>query len=322
MATEVLQPPKLSNTRLLLLGASSVVLCLSYLMAVFTPFPVSMAVVLYGRLKGYGVALLGFAVSVALGRFLTGDYTLSVFYGCLLGVAVIVGETMKRGWNPIRAIITSGLVFMGACTLLVAVLSWKLSVSPVDFFVGEVTTAIQKLELAKKDGKFDQSLVDLGLNRPPQEIAREVVNLVPGYLFITVFFVMWVNMFLALKGQRLLRTETSVAWDERALMTFKMPFFWAYVVALALALVVGADAMKWAWAEPVGMNLLRMLGVFYFFQGFGVLLDYLNHFHVLGFFRTLIVMSIILVMPALIAIFGLFDTWFDFTKKLSKKEKI
>lgn len=321
MTTEVLQPPKLSTARLLLLGASSVVLCLSSLMAVFTPFPMAMAMVLYGRARGYAVAFLGLCVSLPLGYLMTGDFTVAMFYGALGLFAVVIAEALMRSWGPVKSIVVAGLTFMSCLGLVVGLAISQQNISPVDFFAQEITKVKEKLEVARSEGKFEQNLEDLGLARPSEEIAKEILILIPGYLFIGTFFVLWVNMFLALKGQRLLRTESAVKYDERALLGFKMPFFWAYFVAIGLALVVGADYLQLSWAEPVGMNLLRMLGVFYFFQGFGVLLDYLNHFGVLGLFRTLIVMAIVLVMPSLIAFLGLFDTWFDFTQKIRKKEK-
>lgn len=318
MATDVLQPPKLSLTRLLLLGASSVVLALSWLMAVFTPFPVAMAVVLYGRAKGYGVALLGFFVSVLICRFFYGSYAAAVFYPCLMVVAVGVAETLLRGWNPVRAILGLGFTVLLAGAGFLAYSSWQLRQSPLAMVVELVDQA--KVELQKHNPQeYEQILASLSANRPSVEYARDILAHAPGSVFMTTFFVLWVNMFLGLKGHRLLRTE-SVAWDESCLLRFRMPFAWAYGVALALALVVSADYLKWPLAEPVGMNLLQMLGVFYFFQGFGVLLSYLNFFNVLGFFRTVIVMGIVFIMPQLLAILGLFDTWFDFTQKLIKKK--
>jgi uncharacterized protein YybS (DUF2232 family) len=155
------------------------------------------------------------------------------------------------------------------------------------------------------------------LARPPEDIARDILRLVPGYLFIATYFILWVNMFLALKGRRLLHTD-SVTHDERTLLSFKVPFAAVYLVVLGLAVVVFADQLPWTEAEAVGMTVLRMVGVFYFFQGFGVLLDYLTHFGVLGFFRSLLVMGVVLLAPVLIAVVVLLDTWFEFTTKLKK----
>ena len=319
MNTEVLQPPKLSPARLLLLGAASVVLCLSYLMAVFTPFPVAMATVLYGRARGYLVVLTGGVVCLASGRFLTGDYTLVVCYAIMALFGVMIAETLLRGWRPVRAMLVCGLVTIG---LAGAALGYSLSVTGLtaqQYATQEVSGVVARLEEARAEGKFTQDLIDLGLARPPAEIATDILRLIPGYLFIGTYFVLWVNMFLALKGRRLLHSGTPVPHDERALLTMKVPFEGVYLVVLGLVLVVLAEQIPWGLSEAAGMTLLRMLGVFYFFQGFGVMLDYLNHFSVVGFFRSLLVMGVVLLAPVLVAAVGLFDTWFDFVSKLPKK---
>lgn len=321
MTTEVLQPPKLSTSRLLLLGASSLVLCLSYLMAVFAPFPVTIATALYGRLRGYGVALAGLALSIPLGLQMTGDFTLAISFSALMVFAVVISETLLRSWPPVRSVVIAG---SAALLLFAGFFAWTMhaeQTTPVDFFAQQIAEAQGKLVAAKAAGKFEQDLTEIGLGGDPKDLARELLQVVPGYLFMGIFFVLWVNMFLALKGQRLLRTDTSVRFDERELLRFKMPFAWAYVVAIALALVVGADYWQLSWAEPVGLNVLRMVGIFYFFQGFGVMLEYLNHFGVLGIFRTFFVMGIVFFVPQVIALLGLFDTWFDFTSKIKNKEK-
>lgn len=320
MTTEVLQPPKLSLTRLLLLGASSVVLCMSYIMSVFTPFPVAMAVVLYGRARGYGIGLLGLGLSFPLGYYMTGDWiTLPVTFAGLMVFAVVVAETLLRSWKPVKSIVISGVATLAVLAGVFGFALREANLSPVQFFVQQIDQAKTKLAQAHEKGQFDKSLMEMGLDSPSQELALNLAKEAPGYIFMAVFFVLWINMFLGLKGQRLLKTASSVSYDERQLMGFKMPFFWAYFVAIALALIVGADYWQLTWGDALGYNMLRMLGVFYFFQGFGVLLDYLNHFGVMGLFRTLFVMGIILVMPSLMALLGLFDTWFDFTKKIQKK---
>ncbi len=320
MVSEVLQPPRLSPARLFLLGASSVVLCLSQLMAVFAPFPMAMAVVLYGRARAYLVALLGAGICLMAGQWLLGDFTLAASYACMGLFALAISETLVRGWRPVRAVVVTGLVFLACAGAAALWYTWATKTSLHGLVTAQITASVESLEAARKAGNTELDLVDLGLGRPPAEIATDVLRVVPGYLFIATFFVLWVNMYLALKGQRLLNPATQPSHDERALLGFKMPFAWAYVVAAALALVVGKDVLPLWWAEPVGMNVLHALGVFYFFQGFGVMLAYLNHWSVLGFLRTLFVMGVVLLMPSLVAALGLFDTWFDFTRKIRKKE--
>jgi len=317
MTTEILQAPRLSTSRMLLLGASSVVLCLSYLMAMFTPFPLAMATVLYGRARGYGMALVGLVICALLGHFVFLEYTLAASYLCLAFTAVIIAESVLRNWSPVRSVVTTGLVLLAMLGGLFAgyVASQKLSVHAA--VTEEVAAVIAKLEEASKAGNFNQSLADLGLARPAAEIAQEVITTIPGYLVMGVFFLLWTNMYLVLKGQRLLRVGEQ--HDESALLNFKMPFVGVYFVVAALSLVMWGAQLNPVWGEPAGQTLLKAVGVFYFFQGLGVILSVLNHFQVVGFFRTLFVMAVVFFIPWAVALVGLFDTWFDFDQKFKNK---
>ena len=66
------------------------------------------------------------------------------------------------------------------------------------------------------------------------------------------------------------------------------------------------------------MTIIKCLGIFYFFQGFGIFSDLLNFLGVLGFLRTFIVMAVMFTAYPLVAAGGLFDNWFDFRKYFVK----
>jgi len=317
MSTEILQPPRLSLSRLLLLGASSVVLCLSYLMALFTPFPLAMATVMYGRVKGYALGLAGFSVCLLLGAFFFKDYTLAASYLILLTISTIVSESSLRSWRPVRTVVVTGVVFLGLVLAIGAGYLQDQNLTLHSAVTKEVTLVLERLTEARTQGMLSQDLSDLGLNRPAGEIAQEMIETLPGYLFAGTFFILWVNMYLVLKGRRLLQPEQDHSYDERTLLDFKVPFAGAYLVAASLALAVWGD--KIPWGTVAGLTVLRAVGVFYFFQGFGVSLSFLNHFNVVGFFRTLAIMVVVFFAPWLLAVVGLFDTFFDFNHKFKKQ---
>ncbi|MBY0517630.1 MAG: YybS family protein [Bacteriovoracaceae bacterium] len=319
MTTEILQQPKLGISRWLLLGASSVVLCLSYLMAIFTPFPLAIATVLYGRMRGYSLMLAGLLLCVALGASGVLDYTLASSYFLLSFFAVVISETMLRSWKPVRSLVATGIVFLvlfagGLTSYVKAEKKTIMEIATI-----EVSKVITKLEEAKKAGTFQQDLSDLGLARPAGEIAQEILRTIPGYLVMGVFFILWVNTYLVLKGRRLLQPAVTHEFDENHLLSFKVPFAGAYVVAISLAMAVWGNQLIPVWGEVIGMLLLQTIGVFYFFQGFGVTLNFLNHFQILGFLRTIFVMGVVFFIPWMVAVLGIFDTWFDFNNKFKKK---
>lgn len=320
MSQEILQTPKLGLPRMLLLGAASIILCLSYLMAIFTPFPIAMGVVLYGRLRGYGMLFVSLGICITLGAFGIIDYSLAGSYALFAVFAAVIAETLNFNWRPVRSLVITGLVFLSAmlgtsATYLQLEKKTLLQVVEQDI----VAVAIQRFEEAKKAGAIKQDLAELGLARPAAEIAGELLKVVPGYLVMGIFFVLWVNTYLTLKARRLMQPAQKHQFDETTLLNFKMPFAGIYVVVAALLLATWGEKLDPQWGEVLGMVLLQSVGVFYFFQGFGVSLGFLNHFQIVGFFRTLFVMSVVFFVPWALAVLGLFDTWFDFNNKFKKQ---
>ena len=102
MSSEVMQTPQLTTGRLILLGVSSIVLCISFIMSIFAPFPLALAVVMYGRAKGYLAGLLGLLTCFALARTVYGDLTLFGFYFCVMIFAFGIAEITKRGVSPLN----------------------------------------------------------------------------------------------------------------------------------------------------------------------------------------------------------------------------
>jgi hypothetical protein len=103
------------------------------------------------------------------------------------------------------------------------------------------------------------------------------------------------------------------------LLNFKVPFEFVLVLALGLILALFAEKLGSLQFETLGFTIIKCLGIFYFFQGFGVFSDMLNFLGVTGFFRTLLVMITIFMASYLIAVAGLFDNWFDFRKYFVKR---
>lgn len=318
MTSEVLQPPKLTLARLLLLGASSVVLCMSYFMAVFTPFPLAMATVIYGRAKGYLIALLGMVACLLFGHFfMGGDFTGTGSYVVLASLGLMISEILKRNWAPVKSLVIVGFLFIGVIAAGV-VGALKAQDTSLEIYVTKEIAKVQsQFEAAKSEGKMSQDLIDLGLGRPAQELAQDAIQDIPTYFMMAVFFVLWVNCYLTLKGRRLLEPALEHAYDEKALIDFKMPFYGIYFVIAGFGLGIFNDSFQ--HASIASLMILRIVGIFYFFQGFGIALSLLNHYKIVGFFRTIMVMIVVLFIPWMLAVLGLFDTWFDFNSKFKKQ---
>ncbi len=320
MSTEVMQNPQLSTKRLLLLGVSSVVLCISFIMSVFAPFPLALAVILYGRTKGFLTGLLGLGLSFAFAYGLYQDLTLFGFYACVMIFGFAIAEIVNRGISPVKGLVTFGLGFIFSITALFAIVVSSKNMSPVQFIEQQLEKSKDKLQEQKKmieqSSQYDAEALQL-LDRP-DKLAKVFFETMPGYFFIGVFLMLWFNMFLVLKSRRLLLSGTEYPYSEKNLLNFKVPFGFVMLLAVGLALAVWGNQIGYQYSEMIGFTIIKCLGIFYFFQGFGVFSDLLSFLGIVGFFRALMVMFVIFTGKYLIAAAGLFDNWFDFRKYFVK----
>lgn len=323
MNTEVMQPPQLSNGRLLILGVSSVVLCVSFFMSVFAPFPIALAIIMYGRTKGYLTGLAGLVASFAFATMVYGDLTLFGFYFCVLLFGSAIAEIILRGISPVKGLVVFGLSFILVSAGGFAMMVKSLNTTPKAFIIQQIEKSADKIAEQKKmvevSGDKDAIQVLQLLDRPDL-LADEMIHSFPSYFFMGVFIMLWFNMFLALKGRRLLFSGDDYQYTEKNLLNFKVPFGFVPVLAVGLILAVWGEQLGSVTYESIGFLIIKCLGIFYFFQGFGVFSDLLNFVGLVGFFRILIVMITIFMGSYLIAVAGLFDNWFEFRKYFKKRK--
>jgi Predicted membrane protein (DUF2232) len=304
MSADVMQTPQLTTGRLLLLGVSSVVLCVSFLMAVFAPFPLALAVIMYGRAKGILVGLAGLALSLSISIYLAQDLTVFGFYLTVLFFGLTIGEIALRNISPVKGVVATGLIYISLFAGLTGLYLKK-----------ENTTLAEMVKV-----QFEKNPTVLTQMERPDLFMAEFVTGLPSGLFIGVFFMLWFNAFLVLKSRRLLFSGNDYGHSEMDLLNFKAPFFLVFPVIVSLVLAIwGTDLGHPEW-EGYGMLALKCLGVFYFFQGFGVFSALLNFVGLAGIFRSFIVVIVIFMANYLIAAAGLFDTWFDFRKYFVKRK--
>jgi MFS family permease len=323
MDTTVMQTPQLSKGRLVLLGTSSVILCLSFVMSVFAPFPIALAVILYGRALGILTGLAGLVATFAFAQFLYRDLTLFGFYGCVLIFGFAIAEVVLRNLNPIKGIVVFGLAFIVTVTSAGALFLKSRNVTVEQFIVQQMEMSKDKIEQQKKaieQSTDKDSIQVLQLLDNPKLLATELKESFPSYFFMGVFLMLWFNTFLALKSRRLLLSAQDYPYSEKNLLNFKVPFALVPVLIAGFVLAIWGNDFGYGNLEPVGLTIIKCLGIFYFFQGFGVMSDLLTFLGIMGFFRSIMVMVVILMANYLIAAAGLFDNWFDFRKYFVKRK--
>ncbi len=292
-------------------------------MSVFAPFPLALAFILYGRGKGFLAGFAGIALSFIFASFVYRDLTLFGFYVGVFIFGYAVAEIVMRGFSPVKGLVSFGLAFISIISFSFMSIVKSENMTVEKFVVKQIEKSADKIAEQKKiiEASSEENTAEiLTLLDRPDLIAREMIASLPSYFFIGVFLMLWFNMFLVLKSRRLLFAGTEYPYSERNLLNFKVPF--GFVLLLVLGLVLATWGDKWGMpdSEIWGYTIVKCLGIFYFFQGFGVFSDLLNFLGIMGFFRTIIVMLVIFMANYLIAAAGLFDNWFDFRKYFIKSK--
>lgn len=323
MDSYVLPKTELSKGRLLLLGSSSVILCLSFIMAVFAPFPLALASLLYGRALGFLTGLVGLVISFAFATLVYADLTLFWFYLLVFFFGSGIAEILRRGISPIKGMVVFGLGFIALFSILAFGVLQSQNLTVEQFVLKQIELSQDKISEQKKlieQSTDKDSIQALALLDSPELLSRELIRSFPSYFFMGVFLLLWFNMFLALKSRRLLLSGNSYAYTEKNLLNFKVPFEFVFLLIAGFVLAIWGEDLGLGSYEAWGITIIKCLGIFYFFQGFGVFSDLLNFLGIMGIFRSLIVVLVILMANYLIAAAGLFDNWFDFRKYFVKRK--
>lgn len=307
-----------------MMGLSSIVLCLSFFLSVLTPYPMALSHLMYGRNKSLALAAGMLFLFVMIISSLYQDYSMVVFYSLCLIVAFALAEVVVRKVNPIKGIVYVGLGF----SLVGAALFWSYSQS-----LGEGTLKQQlvlqfekmkpELEEQRKKiqaaGSGDTTEVEALLGSPDL-LATELLRNAPSFILVSLFVMLWLNMYLLLKTNRLINRGREILFTEKNLLDFKVPEYFIWPVITLLALVLGRDYVGEFYSD-IGLTLLKVIGVFYFFQGFGIYLAFLDKMRIVGFLRSLLVVVTLFTASWTLAVVGLADMFVDFKKLMNKKNQ-
>ncbi len=309
--------------RFIFLGLASVALCMSFFMTIFTPLPLALVAIVYGRNRAL---LLGAACSILAwlwGSTMIAGQAMFLAYVAGWGVAIIISEMVFRKISPMKGLVKSGFVVIsviGAISLF-AVTSLD---KPLKMFLTENVKDFTAKVIEDNKKMFERgdenSRKILDLFAQPELIATEIIRVYPSYMFIAVFFTLWINLLLMLKGLASILSDKGYTFSDKDLLSFKMPDYFVWLVVLGLVLFLGDDLLGLGFvASTIGLTLLQCLGLFYFFQGVGIYVAFLNGLGIGNFFKSFLIMFLIVTIPWILAIVGLFDMWINFRKLFDKK---
>lgn len=317
-----------SASKLFFLAIISIALCSFGPMSIFASIPMTVSFLLYGRLIMLLTGMVSLGVVYAYSVFTEGDpLLLGGIYLSAFIVALLVSELVKHNFHPVKGLMVFGfgvVLFLGAT--LLAVDKWgKVSLrEQIGQTVGKIFEQLknQKEKAAatsNPSGAEERAFDDFISN--PDKTADFIYTSLPSLVFGYAFFSLWITLYVTLRNAIVWRMKALYSFSLSDLTNFKAPDYFVYPVIAALLIYLGADYGLPAWSEIVGRNLLYCLGVFYFFQGFGVYNALLRHLRINGFLKTLFIAFTVLFAAKYLAIVGLFDLWFDFRKFFKNKKK-
>lgn len=323
---------ELTLGRLVFLFVQAVIACIIPFVAVFAPAFISIGFLLYGRQRSFSVGLIVLVALGALGvRFnLMGQVAMIYTVALIFGWAISEGITKR--WSPSRIVIQNGGLFVVLIAFGAFAFELFSSTSIVTYVENYTTTLFSELlekNRAVLESQGEQGLLMIDQLSAPKETAREVLRWSPLYLFATVFITFWASMFIVLKNALVWKTVHIYPYLSKDLANFKVSYNAVWVLIAGLVLGVAGSYQEyfgemftkaqWDNISLVGFTLLGGLGVFYFFQGFGVYIALLNRMRVFGFFRNMLVLMTVYMAWQVLAVVGVFDTWINFRKFLNKK---
>ncbi len=313
-------------TRLVLLGLTSILLCVSFLMSIFTPFPIALAAILYGRKKGYGIGIAAWFVCLVLTSNVFGDLTLFAFYSMALFIAIAISEITLRKMPPLKGLFTFGGSIIGLAVILIGASITVGNINLKSALVEEINKSkkmleVQKEKIQQSENNSKEAFEVVALLSQPKLLADEILKQAPSYFFMGTFLILWANLFLLLRSNRILKKWTKSDVSEVDLLNIKIPDNFIFLVIAGLVLAVFGESLGTIY-PVIGITILKCVGIFYFFQGFGIYLAFLDFVKFSGFFRTVLVMLTIFTASKLIALVGLFDMFVNFRRFFKKENNL
>lgn len=315
--------PELSLGKLAFLGVLAFLFSSLEPFALFASIPFTISFLLYGKLKTFALGVVGMALAFLLTQVqlyqgsALGTFPLALIYGYLISRSILKEE------HPAQGIFKNGLgvflLFMGLITTFHFSYDGGLRAFLTPYVEKAATQYYKNVEgVVGVPGEQIRQLEDV--IKDPSLVVDPVLNYGTGFIFIGVFLSFWVGTFVALRMAPLWKAFHSYKYNVKSLTSFQMPQEMIFPLIAVLAIAVGnVYELFGPWADVVGFNAILMLGIFYFFQGFGILSELLTYWSFFGFLRSMVIFFTVIMAYHVVALVGVLDMWVNF-RRFFKKE--
>lgn len=296
----------------------------------FSPYLIGVNSIMHGRAKGYGVLAIA---SIIIGYLMgvgaeASSGLVNLFIIIAVGSFVIatigLAEVVNREKPPMVGLIlvpTLILVFF-----MVTVLGYSLSsetsikaelVAEVVKVQPEIIKFFEQAELNDSQDYFELK----ALVMKPEQLVASFITYGTGSFFDMVMLAIWINLFFLLRAYRLVKSKNNAPFDEFTLLNLKMHPGLKWGLLVSGMAYMASDYFQVTTLTAVSFVSLNVLAAFYFFQGFGIYLRFLDFVKIYGFIRVfLIVLTIFSARPILVLV-GFADEFIDFRKLMIKEDQ-
>lgn len=289
----------------LIFWATGVTFFTSSLLCPFSPIPFALIGIFHGRKKLILFSILSIILANIL--FNTSQAVLILSYS--LGMAWIWNETLKLKIPLINFLIIS----VGGCFTILSLSLFIISKGDIPTYINNalLTEIKQFLEASiyQYPQVYQEQLREFIIAKQPQEIARQITDLLPGILGSLVVLLSWFVVAFTKVKNALINLELP---SSLTLWSTPSNFVWAVVVSIP-ATIWGSGSLK-----VFGMTVLCILGAFYFLHGFSIVRYWFIIRNVSKWIRAVSYFLIFLFYPFTAAILGvgLFDPLLNFREKM------
>ncbi|MEA3222882.1 MAG: DUF2232 domain-containing protein [Thermodesulfobacteriota bacterium] len=229
------------------------------------------------------------------------------FYGCILLFSILQCNCIHRDHIGLSILAPTSLL-VGIFLLIVAIKAHALSLSYFAIITQGVHSMMDQIALVYDQVLSTEQLLEFKMNRPNLE--NKITGLFPALLSTGLSFVAWTNLLIVASIKKI------------RLRQWQNPYWLVYIFICACVMIL----LPFDNFSIVGGNLLIILCVAYFFHGMSIVGYFLHSmgwgYFIKGFIYILI-LSQIYIMIVVVG-FGLFDTWFDFRKRIkpTRRDKL
>lgn len=324
---------QLSMGKLVFLAGVSLLLSVFGPLSLMAPIPLTMAFLLYGRPRslamGIGVASLLWGLSLGFEQLNQLAYSAGIFSLAVL-YAYLIQDSVQKKLPPMKTLVVSGAKLLGLWSALILIASAMMNFQVksqltevlserIEFFKTDETYSQQYQSL--KNSSAEEAKILLDTLEKPEVIVEAILSWAPASFFVGTFFSLWLCLFIVMRNSMIWRPLWNYPHTIIQMIRFRMPDVFVWPLIAGLVLYLGSEYIDFPLGEILGGNLLIGLAVFYFFQGFGIVIESLTYFGILGIFRSLLLVVILFFAWRFVVLVGLFDTWINFRKFLKNKDE-